>query len=163
MKNLNDFQRGYLAAMLDGEGSIIAALCKPKLGWHDKKQKLRPATVRVAVSFSNSSLEMLKMLNEWTGLGRIVLARNTTYANARPCWHLVIGGQPEMYDLLIEIRHGLIIKRAQADLMIDYLRSRMNRRAGLVWPRINDEELAIIQRVRVLNNTYGKRPGSQTS
>lgn len=110
MHALPEWQLGWLAGMLDGEGSI--GLVKHK-GY---------ATPRVRITSTHPGVIdiMLKM----TDIGTYYKdSRNNPKHKARHVWH--VAAVSEVYELLFTLLPYLLIKSPQAKLMLEYCKNRI--------------------------------------
>jgi len=127
---LTDIQKGYIAGMLDGEGSIHISRYKPPRYSY---------TIRVQIS--NTNLEALELIQSWVG-GRIQASNRKT----KPVYHLIFSSKESILDLLIPVSQHLVIKFDQALLMIDFCLM-----PGVGDTDTKEERTRIIERLKKLN------------
>lgn len=107
MNKLIEYELGYHAAMIDGEGCISAS-----------RQK-QAANVIPKISVSNTNLTMLEYLKITSGIGTIDPFYDSR-GNRKKNWSWRIEVK-DMRDYLIQIESKLIIKRQQAILILELL------------------------------------------
>jgi hypothetical protein len=136
---LNDVQRGYLAGMIDGEGNF--SVVKHQYLW-------RRTYYSAQLKISNTNLEVLQYIKSIVGAGRIhgFTGRMENQKDVF-CWYICSN---ELRKLLPQIVELLIIKRQQALLMIEFLKTLW--RGG----RYRSEEIhgfheAVYQQMKKLN------------
>lgn len=115
MKMLDDFERGYLAASIDAEGSIMIVA-------HNRLNKKRFIYYDLYVTVSNTDKKYLLKLKEICG-GMIhgYYQQNLNRLWSKYCrWTL--GNRSEIYDLLKQVVPCLIIKKRQARLGMKFVR-----------------------------------------
>ena len=117
---LKAWQRGYVAGMLDGEGSISITNSK-RVGQKQHK---------VQIAIANNHLGVLEKIRRWLGIGKI--------RKSRKVWLYEIIRTVEIYSLLKMLYPFLTIKQERAILTIQYCESRLNR--GLRGRLANNEE-----------------------
>lgn len=110
MKLLTIAQAAYIAGLVDGEGHIGLAKMK-------SKQRGMASTYSPRVDVANTKHALLLWCKLTTGIGEVKVSgqrsNRTDYS-----WELKID---EMTQFLMVIRSYLVIKREQADLVIEYL------------------------------------------
>lgn len=102
---LDDFWRGYVAGMLDSEGCIMIKV--------KRKRELSP---RVAIANKNKTV--LKKLREVIGMGTM------DNASKGKVYELVVDRMDDILSFLEGIRNSLMVKREQAELVIEFIRLR---------------------------------------
>lgn len=108
---MNDFQKGWVSAFIDGEGCF---------GINDKRQKR--LTMRLQVN--NGDLDSLLKLKEYTGLGKIYgpYEYKGTLPNGKDYYRWTVSKQDELNYLISEIYEFLSARRQKT---IDNLRFSM--------------------------------------
>ena len=109
--NLPEWARGWLAGLIDGEGTITVERRK-----RDNKYNYQPQII-----INNTSLELLNKIKEVVGCGTI-LKHSPSYTkkhpNWNPVWRLEIKGSFAVYTLLKQIYPYLIVKRRHAEIVM---------------------------------------------
>jgi hypothetical protein len=110
MNHLSEFQMGYMAALIDGEGCI-------SLG-RTYRPRLFDFNYMPMVSVANCATEMMDWCLKTTALG-VVDTRSTLEKNRRRrfSWRLRV---PEIRGFLTEIGPRLVVKQEQSDLMLEF-------------------------------------------
>ena len=146
--NLTDGQLGYLAAFLDGEGGI--QITKSKRPGREYSLALHPT-----VYFTNTNEESIRALRSWLSCGCVARRRSLRALNHKDVFVLSITGTRNVLALLTVVRPFLIIKKRQADVMVDYCNSRLSHyRSG--DRRFNRTELRLYTQLHRLNLKGGK-------
>lgn len=143
--NLDESQKGYVAAMLDGEGTAGIRNYKKILQY-------RKGSVGLNLVFSNNHRGMLETIKGWLDIGKVFQSK-AKKEKYRKCLRYVIWRTLEVYSLLKVLEPLLIIKREQAKLIIAFCESRLNRgvRAGINLS-YNEHELRILKGYSELGN-----------
>jgi len=137
MKKLTDFQRGYIAGLIDGEGSICLY---PYLG---KGRKLN--RVEATIQIGNTNKNALEKVKEFTGIGHVYLHNAWKKKNYKPCYTYTINNRIEILQFLLQIKDSLIIKKPQAEVMLEFLRT--HRRGE----HMSKKDLELIEKMKKLN------------
>lgn len=119
--SLSDVEKGYFAGMVDGEGCVSIYL-----------QKNRGVQTPL-VAVSNSNLDALKYLRKILKVGYI--SRMGKY------YRFDVKGISAVLPVLEAIRDALIIKRRNAELVLEFCRSRISKNRH----SYSSEELALIK------------------
>ncbi len=143
---LTDFQIGYIAAFLDGEGGIQITRTMRK----DRAYKL---ALHPCVYFTNTNREAIETLRTWLSAGCIVKGTKEGY---KPAYALHVTGIRNIVSLLTVIRPYLIIKAARADTMLQFCKSRLAHYAGKDR-QYTEEELSLYTALKALNERGVKR------
>lgn len=98
---MNNFQKGYIAGMIDGDGWI---------GIKDHR--------KIIIDIVSVNMPSLKYIKNMVGFGRVISikSRNIKHSDS---YHLKFN-QNESLRLLSEIKDFLIIKRRNAKLALEY-------------------------------------------
>lgn len=116
--NLPDTTLSWLAALIDGEGSIM-------LTSRMDKTKYRANQLRSVVSISNTNLKLLREVVKKTGINRIYkhirpkTDKNRNHVKTAYTWRMV---STEIKIVLPAVLPWLVIKKKQAKLLLEALR-----------------------------------------
>jgi len=127
----------YVAGFVDGEGSISIAA--------EKHRNKRNIAFRPMLSVSNTHRGVLDEIRDFLSTGRVHLHRRRDEKH-RQSYVLHVSG-PGLLTVLQELAPRLIVKRAQAEVVIEF----MQRRKLLRTRRIGEKEIAMVERLRTLN------------
>lgn len=108
---LTDKEIGYIAGIIDGEGTI----CLNKCVWKHRQE----AYYRPFIKIANTNLQMLQLIQSKLGCGAIEMERKDT-ENWKACYTLRFSAKMIRAFLPIIIE-SLIIKKEQGLLLIDFL------------------------------------------
>lgn len=113
LKNTTEAQIGYIAGMLDGEGTI-------SISWTRENK-----TMAVAVSIANTYKKALKEIRNWLGTGSITKQQGiqAKLANHKLCWVWRVGGTT-CIEILKRLEPHLIIKKSRARVAIEFFERR---------------------------------------
>lgn len=142
---LSEWQKGYLAAFLDGEGGIQITTSRRK----DREYTL---ALHPDIYFTNTNEEVIRTIREWLGGGSIT--RRKERKGNKDTFVLTISGVRSILRLLETIRPMLIIKAERADLMMEFCRSRIAHHRGK-GRRFTKNELRLYSAVKRLNRRGG--------
>lgn len=118
---LQPHQLGYLAGFLDGEGGI--QITRSTREGRDYTIALHPT-----VYFTNTNRESLETMQRWLRTGSMIVAHQKK--GHRDVYVLHVTGMRNIELLLLCLLPHLIIKRRQAEIMLEYCHSRMERKPG---------------------------------
>lgn len=127
-------RKGYIAAILDGEGYVTVSRKK------DKTMKVGYG-YRPMVGVTNTNKKLLDFLMELTGLGRIHRSK-AAKKNHKPSYQWVLWSQ-QARQLLEEVLPYLVIKKTQAELIIAMCKAA---RYGVGRDGLTSDELAFQRR-----------------
>lgn len=110
MKKLNDLEIGYLAGLIDGEGTI-GLVCTKRNGENNYNPQ---------VNITNTNLTLLDWCLATTGIG-IISIHNIYLSNSKrkDCYYWRLRNN-EILEFLPIILPILIIKQRQAELVLEY-------------------------------------------
>lgn len=122
----------YVAAMVDGEGSLSLTMTYIK----DRKGNPYPA-FDCKTDISNTSKELMDWIQSRFG-GKVYLsvkhiskkARANGQKSLKPCYRWYCDGQDHQEDFVLRIIPFLVIKKEQAKIVLEYVRLRRNGRKG---------------------------------
>lgn len=119
--SFTDFQKGYLAGLLDGEGSIIVYKQIAKRGVGKRNRSFQGFTLGCNVRIHNTNLDLLNNINQ-IFLGKLYCSskKNKTYV-----WQ--INDKEKIVFFLQELLPYLIVKKDRAIKAIEFCKSRINR------------------------------------
>jgi len=133
---LEETEKAYIAGIVDGEGTVT-------LTKHHKNETPTPR-----ISVSNNNLELLKWLRTKVGGGVIVSKKKSKpYHSNSYVWYVQ---QDRGLRFLGEIRKHLIVKKPQADLILEKYKS-VTHRAGRYTPEMLRKKMRLVAQIRKLN------------
>jgi hypothetical protein len=132
---LTDIDKGYLAGFLDGEGSIGFTYRKDRHGYTP------------TVIFSNSDKSVLEWIRN--RIGGILTRESRRNPHHKDGYKLYFRSRADILPLLRTLLPHLKVKKKQAELMIQFCESRLNRKVQN--SPLTVEELKIIKEVSKLN------------
>jgi intein-encoded DNA endonuclease-like protein len=112
--NLSEAEKGYLAGIIDGEGTI---------GIYNNKSH-QYIIKRVIIHVANTDERLVKYLKSLVPNFRI--ARRLREGKRKPVYYLRIEGQVNQYSFLKSIEPYLVLKRDKARQALDWLKKRLN-------------------------------------
>ena len=118
-KRLGDFERGFLVALIDGEGSI--GLSTKRVGSKRKFIRIAPF-----ISIVNTCKPLLEKAMQFIGGGSLFNRKGTR----KEIWTLGIYGTRNVAFLLEQIHNDLIVKKDKGDLVLKFCKSRVNATYG---------------------------------
>ena len=152
-EHLDEGQKGYIAAFLDGEGGI-------QITRSFRRGREYTLSLHPCVYFTNTDEMVIRRLKEWLGCG-CVTRRRSSRPSHRDTFALSITGTRNVLALLTTVKPYLIVKRRQADLLIGYCESRLQHyRSG--DRRFTREEVLLYTKLHHLNMKGGKNRRQRT-
>ena len=116
MNHLSDLDKGYIAGMLDGEGTITITKHRQ---YNRKTLKFQ---YRPFIWIVNTNKESLESIQQKCGIGSIVIKeKNTKY---KTCYVYRISSRNGCMEFLHTIKDRLIIKKKQSELLLQFLEKR---------------------------------------
>jgi len=118
-KQLSDFEKGYIAGIIDGEGNMRIIKRKP-----DKRCKHLVLTPQISIK--NCSKDLMQKCREFLGIGKISKYSYKTRISKkwRPCYELRIIRLNEVLWLLENIGEHFIVKERQTRLLLEFINLR---------------------------------------
>jgi hypothetical protein len=110
LKNFSETEAAYLAAMIDGEGSITHHYNRP------------------VVSVFNTDLNLMNWLVEKIGRAYRRHGKSANRPERKPCWAWDVASAADVHYVLTRVRPFLIIKRMLAETVITELRAKYGNR-----------------------------------
>lgn len=126
----------YIAGLFDGEGCISL--------YRRKDSRIEGFTLGYEVSIKNTNMRTLYAINGKVK-GRLVEKSNGE--NSKKVYSLILNNLKGINCFLVEMVPYLLIKRHQAELMIDFCQSRLNRKGT----KYTQQEIKIADKIRKLN------------
>lgn len=124
----------YVAGMVDGEGCISARYFEQNSIHND----LGYSNIRMDVRIYNKNRESLELCQQVIG--------GTLYQRVNTHWILYLTNRKQMKAGLLKILPYLIIKRCQAELLLELIDLRSDKHHGFT-----EREIEIIEEFRTLN------------
>lgn len=117
MKKLSDLEKGYMAGIIDGEGSIM-------ISKHKRSNKKHPYYYDLVIRVAQVDKKMLIKLKEIAGgsVGGPYNHKNGKYKGWNNYFVWTLHSTKEIEDLLLQITVHLQTKRKQARLALKYAR-----------------------------------------
>jgi hypothetical protein len=139
MPNSDDF--AYLAAMIDGEGSISL--------YRHRQYKRNDWQYRPRVLVVNTHRGLVDSLQQRFG-GSALLQARRPHTKHLYMWRVI--GMEDIQRILTGCMPYMIVKRDRASLLLAFVEERLSHRVGRVWNgRYSDIELQIHKQIAVLN------------
>ena len=150
---MNDFDRGYIIGLIEGEGTITLQIQKKKA-----KHGIS-ITINPAIHISNTCKGLLEEANKVLKSPIYPLQRKE---NQKPAYRLQVWSIEKVKSLLEEFLPRLICKRRQAELVIEFCNIRIEkkeknrdmllRRGCAIWGEgYGKREFDILKEIRWLN------------
>lgn len=162
MNKLPDTTLAWLAALIDGEGSIMLIKRSPS----PSQIRNSPSVVnnhhyRAQVGIYNTDLRLMEALKEKTGIRRVYTHIRQAKENHKRTayrWNLVAD---ECRELLPQLLPWLICKKEQAELLLQALdvKNKMTTKKGEKWlsPKEVDECRELMDNIHLQITTLNKK------
>ncbi|MBI5347276.1 MAG: hypothetical protein HZB66_01555 [Candidatus Aenigmarchaeota archaeon] len=112
MKKFSAFEKGWISAIIDGEGHI-------SLRPHSDGKTYKPS-----ITIANNSEKLIQALKKTIPSGRVYIDERKNKKNWSKTYQFSVWKQNEIKQLLEQIKKHLIIKKGRAELMLEFLRIR---------------------------------------
>jgi hypothetical protein len=144
VKELSEAEKGYLAGLIDGEGTI-------SIGKKNNKTGRLGFTLTPSVSIANTNEGVIRYCQSLIG-GRVYKGRRRK-PNHRTKFTLRVHRHTEIMKILEQVYPYLRIKKKNAELLMKYCESRIKKRRYIssVTVPYDEDELRIHQEIRKLN------------
>lgn len=138
---MTEFEVGYLAGIIDGEGSISIV----------SRKNIRPG---YSMQVGSTNMELLEHLATIVGCGKIYSRKPVM--NHKQGFSLIWHKIEDIHKICNLIDGRVIVKREQVKVMLDFIRVRESLRGLRTSSRIAskedfDEEYVLMERMRLLN------------
>jgi hypothetical protein len=111
-KIFTEFEKGYLAGLLEGEGCLVMS------GKKDKTNKY--TTYQARIQISNSNTDLLNRINE-------IYFGSINCSNKKDgIFNWIIYDQHKIVNFLEQLLPYLIVKKDRAEKMLEFCKSRLN-------------------------------------
>jgi len=150
IKMLSEFEKGWISALIDGEGSISLHISRRP----QNRRYKRDFAIQPIIMITNNNLELLEQVENIIG-GGIVRQKYKPNPKWKPTYHWHLTGIRRLLSLLKQVTPHLIVKRKQAELMLKYCSSRLEKLNGTFYAGYTQEEIEMAHQMGVLN--CGKR------
>ena len=143
--NLTDLEKGYVAGIIDGEGTITITI-RFYNGKYNRCPELRPL-----VEVANNNKEIIEKLKN--SLGGSFSAKTYRYKGIeKPSYEWMVTGVPRSLAILREIAPHLIAKKKVAYALMEFCQARIRR----FRQQLSREEIMLANQIR--NMSGAKRP-----
>lgn len=132
---MEEAEKAYLAGIVDGEGTVT-------LMKHHKNETPTPS-----VSVANCNMKLLKWIKARVGGVIVSKKKYKTYHTDSFAWSV---RQDRAIRLLGEIRGYLIVKRPQAQLIVNRYKA-VTHRTGRYTPGMLAKKMRLVAQIRALN------------
>lgn len=112
MKELTEFEKGWLSGLIDGEGSLVL------------REKKEGNTLKPSITISNNSKELMEKLKTVMPFGKIYEDSREDKDNWSKTYQFKIWKQKDIKRLLEQIKDNLVIKNKKAELLIQFCKIR---------------------------------------
>jgi len=116
INELNDFELGYIAGLIDGEGSIRIVYANKG---HGKKAFV------VQINVWNTDPEVIFWLKRKLGGSIIVEKKDIKRRRYRPLFRWTLSGNFGVFCLLSKIKDKLIVKKETAKIVYDFCKTKI--------------------------------------
>lgn len=154
---VSDMDLGYVAGLLDGEGSIFVK------GWIQRKSTIRiEPQISLVANTNKAMMERAKDIYERIGLAFCVeekhMKRKTSDGTMyQPVWQLKVRGLKRCKRALEILLPLITAKTGQAILLLDWCNRRLELRSnGHSTQKYTEEDLKFAQAIKNLNATRPK-------
>ena len=168
---LNPFQLGYLAGLLDGEGTVFIY----RRNYHRKvNSKNFTFYLSPSIGISNNCYDVLLLMKKWVGFGNIITSKKRVHDS----YSLQFSGIKRCLKIAKLLHDKCIIKNKQLKLMEEFCESRVNRPYVLDKikharmhsgfhvmphrPHYNNREFEIANEIKKCNLQYSNKSSNES-
>jgi hypothetical protein len=147
VKNMSDVERGYIAGLIDGEGTITFTTTN--------KRKIP----RLRVFIANTSREIVERVREIIGCGSLYLVREKRQGKRgswHEIWHWQTSSLLDIKNLLQQISPILVGKKQHAQLALEYIDLYLSRPP--YRSELTPQMWEIVHKIKRLNSWRSNRP-----
>lgn len=119
MKDMLEWEKGYVAGMIDGEGTIDLN--------HHRKYKGAKLVTTPRLRISNTNKSALERIVQLAGAGRVSIS-NKAKGNHKTRYEYYLGPKGGLKHLLEQVKEYLAIKREDAEAALARMKARMKQR-----------------------------------
>lgn len=137
-----------LAMLIEGEGTISLR------GWNKRLGYGKGTSITPVVQFNNSSPVLIQYfidLLKRFGVKTYVERQKQRSKGHKIVYKVSVLGISRAHKVLVAIKKYLVSKRAQADIVIEFVESRMKKGRGRYFP-YTDDEISLMDKIRLLNH-----------
>jgi hypothetical protein len=146
MKSITKENLAYIAGIVDGEGCLSLTGGK-RLAYDSRGKKYRAFQLTFRVV--NTSRVLIEWLNQTSGIGTVrLLADHLDNRKPVHSWLISANDCRQILPLLLPY---LVIKRRQAEIIIDWLKRISGKRGTRMNPTVFAEKLKIVEEMKILN------------
>ena len=146
MKEFSDFEIGYLAALIDGEGCVYLYTTK-------HRSSLNPHIVP-AIAIANTNRMFLEKAKRILETGNIYLEKEAR-GNQKAKYRLYVHGTEKIHSILKQVLDHLVVQRSRAKAVLDYCESRL-KNGGPRFRPYQPEDLLLLKEFRDLQDREGR-------
>ena len=155
---MNDFERGFIVGLIEGEGTITLMLQtgKQKYNKDGQTEYYAFSTIFPKILIANTNKKLIVRASEILG-GKIY---KSDRKGRKPIFHLEVHGIQRVLQVLDELKHDFIGKRRQAALVWEFCKLRLTRKGNKMTSKktaYGEREFEILKEVRHLNVLKGGR------
>ncbi len=154
------YKLGYLAGILDGEGSFSCYVTKYKSNklYSGKQRQYGGITKNVMIHNTNLSIveTCRDIITDIIGEPARFRKENRLTTKGKSVWYVWISGGEQLRKLLPVIIPHLVGKRRQAELMLELLSRKK-------WSRVTDNEKDLVLQIVMLNDKSHKPESVETN
>lgn len=137
---LNDFERGYISAIIDGEGSITIVKA------HDKRWKKEHFYLAPLIYITNTDAKLMAGVRDILKVGRFY-KEESKIERHKDKYVYTIGSINGCKQILNQIVNDLIIKKRQAEAVLKLISIKEKKETG----KVTTKEVELFEEVRRLN------------
>ena len=125
---LTQYQLGYLAGLLDGEGTLVINVSREKRAVGKRPRARNGISIGTSLKIVNTNLDLLNGLNNIV-LGKIYRSTRKKEDRGSDVFVWAINDKKTIVDILQQLLPYLIVKKDRAEKMIEFCLSRINRKS----------------------------------
>lgn len=147
IKNLSEWERGYLAGIIDGEGTITLGI--------QAEYKLNKIYFKPKITISNTNKKLMNWISPKMTIKTIFAQRNRKNRKWKDCYNIEMNGY-KILPILKMLYPYLIIKKENCKILINWIERRKNKMWKDKYSELDKKQHLQIRRLNLNDNKYNE-------
>jgi len=158
VRNLSEYEKGCIVCSIDGEGTVTISqkIRKQRYSWGEKPKNRKKYQMFIPmISITNTNKEFCNQMKTMIGSGYITRNKARPEDNKKEYFRYSLENLADIEKLLTQIIDKFIVKRKQAEILLNYCSLRLDKLAlhkgRIDLARYGEEEREMVKQIRELN------------